>query len=724
MKRLFRSFFMILLTLFSLPALHAKKITFPVHGLLVATKEPVSLDVDWDEKWFFETETTKYHHGIARIAALLSEISYIPAEKNTESNELIQSYRLMGFKDEDIYWNYTLDYTSPTEGNNQAAYSFASKDVQTAKGTKKLVLVVLRGTPLSANEWISNINVSDNTHKDVLVHEGFYRTVETIQKELLYYLIKNKISPDEAVFLLTGHSRGGALANILGAKLDDEGVITGKKLFVYTFASPNVSQEEKTSSPKYNFIWNIVSAEDIVPSVPPNRNKWKWKKFGQTRVLVNYWNTDQKTFLNDYLPRMNGYYEKLLLRGYAPFKNGPFIHIQVARILTTLYKSVDNYYNNFFNLRSMAESIFWKIFPEYDEEEFPDILPDSKESKKIPFILRLIQKNVDSNIEGGFEYAMKAFLDMHACESYLSWMLALEEKEVYSTMGSSQISFDGSYDCAVYDDDGNLLARILDGSIELYSLKVPVAGMPYPDKSVLGFPGNQNLTVVIYKDSLIPTIISYQIEHYDAKGELTGSSKKQNMYPRTRHAIRFTAGSDTLEEDSLVLEKLAKKDTESLRRQFGLMQDKKFRIQPEFSYSTERILSLGFRLGCQDIYGGILADFYTYKTAEATGFTTEIGHQHCLYGRIMFDSALLSHFLWTDDQDQRNKFSFVPAGRFSLVIKPRHRIQAFVTMMFDARIKDFNDAAFTSDLRRKTFSHIKLSENLGLYPSMQFGIRF
>ena len=80
--------------------------------------------------------------------------------------------------------------------------------------------------------------------------------------------------------------------------------------------------------------------------------------------------------------------------------------------------------------------------------------------------------------------------------------------------------------------------------------------------------------------------------------------EKQNMYPRTRHAIRFTAGSKTLEEDSLVLEKLAKNDTESLRRQFGLMQDKKFRIQPEFSYSTERILSLGFRLGCQDIYGG------------------------------------------------------------------------------------------------------------------------
>ena len=109
---------------------------------MVAGKESVPVEADWDEKWFFETKTTEYHHGIARIAALLSEISYIPAEKNTESNELIQTYRLMGFKDPDIFWNYTLDYTSPTEGNNQAAYSFASKDVQTPGGTKKLVFIM------------------------------------------------------------------------------------------------------------------------------------------------------------------------------------------------------------------------------------------------------------------------------------------------------------------------------------------------------------------------------------------------------------------------------------------------------------------------------------------------------------------------------------------------------------------------------------------------------
>ena len=123
------------------------------------------------------------------------------------------------------------------------------------------------------------------------------------------------------------------MANILGAKLDDEGVITGERLFVYTFAAPNVSQEEKTSNPKYNFIWNIINAEDIVPSVPPNRNNWKWKKYGQTKVIVNYWNSNPEKYLDDYLPRMNQYFKQMLLRNYAPFKNGPFVQIQISRLL-------------------------------------------------------------------------------------------------------------------------------------------------------------------------------------------------------------------------------------------------------------------------------------------------------------------------------------------------------------------------------------------------------
>ena len=172
--------------------LFARTVTLPVHGLMVASPTPVPIDVEWDENWFLQSKTTEYNHKIARIAVLLSEISYVSVEKNPESNEMLRTYRALGFKDSDIDWNYILDYTSPDSGNNQAAFSFAKKIIPSKEGNKTLILAALRGTPLSANEWISNINVSDSTHKNALIHEGFAKTTANLKSYLYDYLKKIK----------------------------------------------------------------------------------------------------------------------------------------------------------------------------------------------------------------------------------------------------------------------------------------------------------------------------------------------------------------------------------------------------------------------------------------------------------------------------------------------------------------------------------------------------
>lgn len=712
------SYFILLASQFS----HARTVIFPVHGLEVATPKPVQIEGEWDEKWFWETPTTAYNHNIARIAAFFSEISYVEVEKSPESNPLLESYRALGFKDGDIEWNYVLDYTTAITGNNQAAYSFANKTIQTPSGAKKLIFVILRGTPLSANEWISNVNVSDTTHKDTLVHEGFFKTVQNIHTALIYYLLKNKISPEESIFLITGHSRGAALANLLGATLEDEGVITGERLFVYTFAAPNVSQEEKTGDPRYNFIWNIVNGEDIVPTVPPNRNGWHWKKFGHTKVIVNYWNARQKVYLDDYLPRMNVYFRQLLLRDYAPFKNGPFLHIQLSRVLTSLYKNVEKYYGSVFALRNMAENILWKVFPGEDAAAQSEKML-SGENEKMPALLRMIQRNVNSNIEGGFEYAMDAFVDMHACETYLSWLLALDEGELYSDLGSTELVINGNYDCAVYDDDGNLLCKIMNGAFELYSLKVPVAGLPLPTKNVIGFPRNQNLSVVIHKDSLIPTMIGYKIEHYSADGTFLRESEKQHLFPNKGHVIYFKAGEETLWKETVHSEKLSRAESKPIIKKYALKQNIKFKIQGESSYSTEKIWEFGFRTGTQAIYASFLGDIFTHRGIDAYGISLGIGHQTFLYGPVMLDVEAFSRFLKIDTKEASKKWNFVPAGRLSLSYKPRHRLQFFAAGVFDLYIEGFNDDAFGSSVRRKTLPKISLPQNAALYPSIQFGIR-
>ena len=709
---------------------YAKKEDFVVNGLLVANPEPVHISVDYEDRWFWESKTSEYNHNIARIAALLSEISYVPVEKNPESNELIQAYHKIGIPDKNIECNYILDYSAPIMGNNQAAYSFAYKDINTPHGLRKLVFIVLRGTPLSANEWFSNLNVSDSTRKDTQIHEGFYNTCTNIHKAMIYFMLKKKLSPDECYFLITGHSRGGALANLLSAILDKEGIITGEQLFTYTFASPNVTQEDLKETQRFNFIWNIVNAEDIVPSFPPNRNNWKWRKYGQTKVLPNYWNTNAKIYTEKYIPRMNKIYNMMLLRDYSPFKNGPFIQTQISNILTGFYKSVENYYDGFFPLHKLANKVFRNVFKKKNDEsseieqnlkENPEIQIDPE---KLPFLLRMIQRNVDANTTNGFEYAIKACLDMHACESYLSWMLALDENESFSTLGSIQLIMNGNYDCAVYDDEGNMLARILDGSIELYSLKTPVAGMPYLNKNVLGFPGNQSLNVVIHKASLIPTIVDYKIARFSASGEYLGESKMQNFYPQKNKVLKFQIGENTLTSDSLSVEKLSKQEGQKIAANYGLKQNKTFRIQPEISFSTEKVLQVGFRTGTQVIYGTFLGDFCMSGNYRSYGFSVGAGHQHSLYGSIMLDEEFYGRFVWINNEVEGAEFNFVPYGRLSLSYKPRHRVQLFAAFLTEARIKNFNDGAFDSHVKAKNLPSLSLGENLSLYPALQFGIRF
>lgn len=718
-----RQRFSLILFFFSAFFIHARKVSLPVNGLMIADDNTVDTSLEFEEKWFWESKTSEYNHKIARIACLLSEISYVSVEKEPEANEMIRSYRALGFKDENIEWNYMLDYSSPISGNNQAAYSIAYKDIQTPMGTKKLVFVVLRGTPLSANEWISNINVSDSTHKNTMSHEGFLNTEENVHKALMYFLLKNKISPDESYFLITGHSRGAALANLLGATLENEGLITGERLFVYTFAAPNVTQSESSSDSRYNFIWNIVNAEDIVPTVPPNRNEWKWRKFGQTKVLVNYWNCDPERYINDYIPRMNEYFKKFMKRDYAPFKIGPFIHIQIARMLTELYPSVESYYRNILGLRNIAESVFWKIFPASEQLQDSDFSYDNEGKEEVPLLTRIFLKSMDKNIDAGADYTMNAFSDMHACESYISWMLSLDEEEAFSDMESSQIIIKNSFDCAIYADDGRLLGRILDSTVELDTLRIPFAAMPFPNSVVLGFPQNQNLNIIIHKDSLIPTIVPYKIEHYDAAGMLIGESETKYFFPHSGMGLKFNSKGISSDTNSIAFEKLKWSQAKLLINQYGLRQNFKVKVQPEFSLSTNKIFSAGLRIGNQEIYGRVSGDFFKKKDTNLAGLTLTIGHQQSIFGRLMCEVEAGNSFFWPKSDTHKREFNVIPMGTISMSYKPRRRIQLFAGIRSDMHIDGFNDESFTDKIRRDFITEIHLGSKVDIYNSFQFGIR-
>lgn len=725
------------LVLFALATSLAAGKTFPIAGLETVWEEPVPLDVGWNEEWFGRKSSFEYDHDIARIAAVLSEVAY--DDYSAGKPHIIEDiYAMLGVDSSDIEMHYDIDYGEPILGNDQAAFSIASRTIKTDDGEFPLVFVTIRGTPLNANEWISNLNISDKSKKPIPTHEGFSVTAEQVHHALMTFLLKKGIPAKDAFFLITGHSRGAAIANLLGARMAADGIFDTARVYDFTFASPNVTTDENCGDEKFGFIWNIINAEDIVPTVPPNRNGWKYRKFGRMRALVNAWNTKKERYEDEFLPRMNEIYRRFLGRDFSPFRTGPFIPAQVSRVLTSLYDDVPEYYAPILGLRKKAESIFLKVFPEDeaeigDEEDFPadetetDTSPeDIGASGGSSFLMAAIAEMINDETDGLINYTTDALVDMHACESYLAWMVALDGSEAFSEMGSSQISLGRHYDAAVFDENGERLALIKDGLVQFKSIRNPVAAFSFFNKTVIGFPANEDFTVVVYNAGLIPAIIPTEIEKYDACGVHTETCPRTKLHPSRFRAYEFGAGAVTVAQETVAAETLSGNEMRKTVRRAKIYPQRTPLIQPEITVNADAAFGFGILAGCHDIYALATTSQSPLTMNKCAELAPGIGHQECIFGSIYFGTDALARLFWRTGGDGKHGFvAAVPSVRLSLSYKPYRRFQFFAAAGFDFRIDGKNDDAFENCRRECDLGQHRIgSTRVSVAPNFRLGIRF
>ena len=94
------------------------------------------------------------------------------------------------------------------------------------------------------------------------IHTGFKEAFDTVALD-----IQTKLNEDtfkETPLFITGHSLGGALANIAAKKLSHEGGIAA----CYTFGSPRVGDDEWIPDIKTP-VYRLVNAADCVTMLPP-----------------------------------------------------------------------------------------------------------------------------------------------------------------------------------------------------------------------------------------------------------------------------------------------------------------------------------------------------------------------------------------------------------------------------------------------------------------------
>lgn len=161
--------------------------------------------------------------------------------------------------------------------------------------TQEIIAVSVRGTNGTFEEWSSNFDVGADTAQYTALtgshpewtnkdnHKGFDVTANRVKAYVDSYIRENTDPSAGRVILITGHSRGAAIANILGQMYEDDASITS---FTYTFAAPTTTTVSDSTAKAYGSIFNIINSDDLIPCLPlDSSHGWGFKRYGVDRSI-------------------------------------------------------------------------------------------------------------------------------------------------------------------------------------------------------------------------------------------------------------------------------------------------------------------------------------------------------------------------------------------------------------------------------------------------------
>ena len=183
----------------------------------------------------------------------LSYLSFGSSACNGNRNELHEFYTRIGYDNFYACPAYNIEPAKDTMG-----YFFAHRTINGSE----MISVSLRGFDYGA-EWANNFLMGATGN-----HQGFNEKADEVLTGLKAY-INDFYSESNIKLWITGYSRGGAVANMLAAKImEDETLnIPAESAYVYTFEAPQGLTQ--ANAKPYQNIFNIVDACDIVPKVAP-----------------------------------------------------------------------------------------------------------------------------------------------------------------------------------------------------------------------------------------------------------------------------------------------------------------------------------------------------------------------------------------------------------------------------------------------------------------------
>lgn len=327
----------------------------------------VTTPVTWDDSWFFGS-TYAYQHELARTSSVLAALAYAESSHYQEEYQtppyMEQALEQLGFNevstDSYAYRSEVIDQVLNlvTQQEDTVAYTLARKRVTSEDGvTRSVILVSIRGS--YGSEWLSNLKVEaaeqgaggnqtersgeddaaaqddacaqDHSALPRYDHAGYVEAAAEVGEALAPWIADSHDRDDAVTLLLVGHSRGGAIANLLAATADDElarqagqeqadatgqnaqqpastgalGLASGDAVAGYTFAAPACTTTAQPGAARYRNIFNIANPADLMPSLP--LASWGYARYG---VDVDLPAVDDEAFSTQFA-RMEARYAEL-----------------------------------------------------------------------------------------------------------------------------------------------------------------------------------------------------------------------------------------------------------------------------------------------------------------------------------------------------------------------------------------------------------------------------
>ena len=227
---------------------------------------------------YLSGDSTKFDQDLAVISLGLTMAS--TNRDSIGAIYLTDMLNNMGFDKSAMY--VSPDYAETQKKTDTCEYVFAVKKLA---GTDDYVVPVVIRSNDYGGEWISNAHVFEHGY-DSRYATGFKKAADGVYNQLKQYikeLTDLGIDAGHIKLWVTGFSRGGAIANLIGGRLMSEGItgISSSNIYVYGFAVPRTVQ--KYAADKYKNIFNIVNQGDVVPRVP--LKAWGFERYGVDMFL-------------------------------------------------------------------------------------------------------------------------------------------------------------------------------------------------------------------------------------------------------------------------------------------------------------------------------------------------------------------------------------------------------------------------------------------------------